>query len=90
MRVEPYPMFAGRREDALAFRRHERPGAELRRHHASITADNGAQARRPFDAPAEGGSVFMPLGPSFRSPCLGMCSDGFGMQWMVGLDGPQA
>jgi PhnB protein len=55
----------------------------------SLTADSEAQARRYFDALAEGGSVFMPMGPTFWSPCFGMCSDRFGVRWMVGLDGPQ-
>ena len=55
----------------------------------SITADSEPQARRFFDALADGGSVFMPLGKTFWSPCFGMCSDRFGVHWMVGLDGPQ-
>lgn len=54
----------------------------------SISADNEAQARRFFDALAEGGSVFMPLGKTFWSPCFGMCKDRFGVSWMVGLDAP--
>ena len=41
------------------------------------------------EALAAGGSVFMPMGTTFRSPCFGMCSDRFGVHWMVGLDGPQ-
>ena len=55
----------------------------------SITVDDEAQARRFFGALAEGGSVFMPLGKTFWSPLFGMCSDRFGVHWMVGLDGPQ-
>jgi PhnB protein len=55
----------------------------------SITADSEAQARRFFDALAEGGSVFMPLGQTFWSPCFGMCSDRFGVSWMVGIDDPR-
>lgn len=56
----------------------------------SITADDEAQARRFFDALADGGSVFMALGPTFWSPCFGMCSDRFGVSWMVGVDAPPA
>ena len=56
----------------------------------SITADDEAQARRVFDALADGGSVFMPLGKTFWSPCFGMCSDRFGVSWMVGVDAPPA
>jgi PhnB protein len=56
----------------------------------SITADNEAQAKRLFDALSVGGSVFMPMGKTFWSPCFGMCSDKFGVSRMVGIDGPQA
>ncbi len=56
----------------------------------SLTADDEAQVKRLFDALAAGGSVFMPLSPTFWSPCFGMCSDKFGVNWMVGVDGPQA
>jgi PhnB protein len=55
----------------------------------SITADDEAQAKKLFDALAAGGNVFMPLGKTFWSPCFGMCSDKFGVSWMVGVDGPQ-
>ena len=34
-------------------------------------------------------SIFMPMGKTFWSPCFGMCSDKFGVNWMVGIDGPQ-
>lgn len=53
----------------------------------SITADDEASARRIFDALAVGGNVFMPMGKTFWSPCFGMCTDKFGVNWMVGLDG---
>jgi PhnB protein len=53
----------------------------------SITADNEAQAKKLFDALAQGGKVTMPLGKTFWSPCFGMASDKFGVNWMVGLDG---
>ena len=56
----------------------------------SITADTEAQAKRLFDALAAGGSIFMPMGKTFWSPCFGMCSDKFGVSWMVGVDEPQA
>jgi PhnB protein len=55
----------------------------------SITADDEAQAQRMFDALAKGGSIFMPLDKTFWSPCFGMCTDQFGVSWMVGVDGPQ-
>jgi PhnB protein len=56
----------------------------------SITADDEAQAKRMFEALSAGGSVFMPMGSTFWSPCFGMCTDQFGVNWMVGVDGPQS
>lgn len=53
----------------------------------SITADDASQAKRLFDALSQGGNVFMPLGKTFWSPCFGMTSDKFGVNWMVGIDG---
>jgi PhnB protein len=56
----------------------------------SITADDEAQARRLFDALQHGGKVFMPMSPTFWSPCFGMRTDPFGVNWMVGVDGPSS
>lgn len=53
----------------------------------SITADDEGQARRIFDALADGGKVSMPLGKTFWSPCFGMLADRFGMNWMIGVEG---
>ena len=55
----------------------------------SITADSEQQATAMFKALSKGGSVFMPMGKTFWSPCFGMCTDMFGVSWMIGLDGPQ-
>ena len=135
MRVEPYLMFAGRCDEALAFYQQAigaqpvmvmrfrespeppamplPPGWDDKVMHCgfrvgdtlvmasdgmsteapsyagvtlSLTADNEAQARRHFAALAEGGSVCMPMGPTFWSACFGMCTVRFGVQWMVGID----
>jgi PhnB protein len=53
----------------------------------SITADDEAQAKELFDALSKGGKVTSPLGKTFWSPCFGMCTDPFGVNWMVGVDG---
>lgn len=53
----------------------------------SISADDEAHAHKLFDALANGGKIFMPLGKTFWSPCFGMTSDRFGVSWMVGVDG---
>ena len=47
-----------------------------------------AEAKRAFDALADGGTVNAPLGPTFFSPAFGMCVDRFGVPWMVSTDPP--
>ncbi len=49
----------------------------------SLTAPNDAEARRLFDALADGGEVRMPLGPTFFATSFGMVADRFGLGWMV-------
>ena len=51
------------------------------------TGDPG-EAKRVFDALAEGGEVQMPIGETFFSPAFGMCTDRFGTPWMVMADQP--
>lgn len=51
----------------------------------SITAPDEATARRMFSALAEGGSVTMPIGKTFWSPCFGMLTDRFGVGWMLNV-----
>lgn len=46
------------------------------------------EAKRIFDALAEGGEVQMPIGQTFFSPAFGMCVDRFGTPWMVMADAP--
>jgi PhnB protein len=64
--------------DGFASGRPEFKGVSL-----SIGADNDAQARRLFDALADGGQVQQPLGPSFFASSFGMLTDRFGVAWMV-------
>ncbi len=49
----------------------------------SLGLPTEAEARRAFDALAEGGSVQMPLTRTFWSPCFGMLTDRFGLGWMI-------
>jgi PhnB protein len=51
------------------------------------TADVPA-ASKVFDALAEGGQVQMPVGETFFSPAFGMCTDRFGVPWMIMADMP--
>ena len=49
----------------------------------SLDARDPADAKRLFDALADGGTTVLPLGPSFFSPSFGMVTDRFGVMWMV-------
>jgi PhnB protein len=51
----------------------------------SLTAADDAEAKRRFDALAEGGQVQMPLGPTFFASSFGMLVDRFGLAWMVSV-----
>ena len=48
-------------------------------------ASDEAEADRAFAALSHGGQVTMPLGKTFFSPKFGMCTDKFGLGWMVML-----
>ena len=49
----------------------------------SLSVLDEAEAKRAFAALADGGTVKMPLGKTFWSPCFGMLTDRFGLGWMV-------
>ncbi|CAN5436677.1 VOC family protein [soil metagenome] len=49
----------------------------------SVTATDEAEAQKFFAGLSDGGSVTMPLGKTFYSPCFGMVEDRFGLGWMV-------
>ena len=53
----------------------------------SVTAASEAEAKRKFNALAEGGKVTLPLGKTFFSPAFGMLTDRFGVGWMVMVPG---
>ncbi len=62
----------------------QRPGEGLFKGFSlSITAATDAQARRLFDALADGGHIQMPFGPTFFATAFGMVADRFGVGWMV-------
>ena len=48
------------------------------------------EAKRVFEALADGGDVQQPIGETFFSPAFGMCIDRFGTPWMVSADAPTA
>jgi PhnB protein len=49
----------------------------------SLAAKDDAEAKRLFDALADGGQVQMPLGKTFFASSFGMLADRFGVGWMV-------
>jgi PhnB protein len=55
----------------------------------SVSMTDEAEVKRIYAALSEGGSVQMPLIPTFWSPLFGMCTDKFGVAWMVSIPGPQ-
>ena len=54
---------------------------------ARSDADLAWEAERAFDALAEGGEVGAPFGATFWSKGFGMCTDRFGVPWMVDTAG---
>ena len=49
----------------------------------SVNVNSTDEADRVFAELAEGGSVTMPIAQTFWSPRFGMCTDRFGVPWMV-------
>jgi PhnB protein len=49
----------------------------------SYNAKDEADAKRRFNALADGGQVQMPLGETFFAKSFGMVADKFGLSWMV-------
>jgi PhnB protein len=49
----------------------------------SYSATDADDAKRAFEALAQGGNVTQPLIETFFSPAFGMCIDRFGTPWMV-------
>ena len=52
----------------------------------SLAVAGEAEAKRAFDALAEGGSVQMPLGPTFWARAFGMLTDRYGVAWIVSVE----
>ena len=49
----------------------------------SLTAPSDAEAKRLFNALADGGKVEMPMDKTFFASSFGMVADRFGVSWMV-------
>ena len=53
----------------------------------SINADTKEDADRFFDLLSDGGKVKMPMDQTFWGDYFGMCTDRFGINWMVSMGG---
>ncbi|WP_371348186.1 VOC family protein [Ancylobacter sp. IITR112] len=49
----------------------------------ALSVASPAEAEQRFAALSEGGTVTMPLGPTFFAPAFGTLTDRFGVSWMV-------
>jgi len=52
----------------------------------SLSAESEAEATALFNKLSAGGQVTMPLDKAFWGDYFGMCTDKFGIQWMVSYD----
>jgi PhnB protein len=50
----------------------------------SLNYPSADEAKRIFDALAQGGKVIMPMAPTFWADSFGMLTDRYGTSWMVG------
>ncbi len=64
-----------------------RPGTNMS---MSLTGDNEAELTGYFEKLSAGGMVTMPLGKASWGDSFGMCTDKFGVQWLVNIAGQKA
>lgn len=62
---------------------HVTPGTNF---HLSIDAESKDESKKIFASLADGGKVTVPLDKMFWGAYFGMCTDKFGVQWMVSYD----
>jgi PhnB protein len=56
----------------------------------SVDAKSAEEADAFFAKLAEGGTVIMPIGKTFWGAYFGMCTDRFGVNWMVSFENTEA
>ena len=54
----------------------------------SVSTKDPAEADRVFSEISKNGNVIMPIQKTFWSPRFGMCTDRFGIPWMVNTEQP--
>jgi PhnB protein len=64
-------------------------GAGARGIAVNYTTPDVGEAERVFKELSVGGEVAMPMGETFWSPSFGMCTDRFGIPWMVNAEAPE-
>lgn len=64
-------------------------GGAAKRFCMSIGLKDEEQAKRLFSGLSEGGSVQMPLQPTFWAAQFGMLVDRFGIPWMINCEAPR-
>jgi PhnB protein len=55
----------------------------------SLSGEDEAELRGYFDKLADGGTVTMPLEKAMWGDMFGMCTDRFGVQWLVNVNAPK-
>ena len=63
-------------------------GGRVQGMQVNYSVSDPAEAKRVFEALAEGGTITLPIGKTFWSPMFGMCTDRFGTPWMISADPP--
>jgi PhnB protein len=64
-----------------------RPGTNIS---LSLSGDNEAELKAYFEKLSAGGMVTMPLEKAIWGDWFGMCTDQFGIQWLVNITGQRA
>ena len=64
-----------------------RPGTNMS---MSLSGDNEAELTGYFEKLSDGGTVTMPLQKAMWGDSFGMCTDKFGVQWLVNITAPKA
>lgn len=54
----------------------------------AVTVNDPAEAKRVFEALADGGDVIMPLNATFWSPAYGQVTDKYGVEWQINTAAP--
>jgi PhnB protein len=64
-----------------------RPGTNMS---MSLSGDNEAELKAYFEKLSAGGMVTMPLEKAIWGDSFGMCTDKYGVQWLVNITGQKA